>query len=211
MKDATMAVAVVASFANTVFKENKMGQKKSTLISYLVQLVLAAVIVLAIHGALVPRLDVSTSAHRVYADLPAAWELRCWSDALFIPAVLWLGMGGMMWVATTDFFDIFRYAFSSLLVLFSPLKNPKDHKHFYEYKLERAEKRKGKAVPVTLLVIGVLLVAGALVTSFIHEDMVAPWYEEHAAVTAPADADVLPGIPADDIPTNDIEGGESHE
>lgn len=197
-----------------------MGQKKSALISYLVQLVLAVVLVVVIHGALASRLDVNTSAHRVYADLPAAWELRCWSDAMFIPAVLWLGMGGMMWVATTDFFDIFRYAFSSLLVLFSPLKNPRDHKHFYEYKLERAEKRKGKAIPVTLLVIGVLLVVGALATSFIHEDMVAPWYAEHENVTAPATLEDVYDVPAEaaeadipdeDVPADDIEGGESHE
>ena len=157
-----------------------MEQKKSTLISYLVQVVLAGVVVFAILSALLPRLNTATVEHRVYADLPTAWTVRCWSDALFIPAVLWLGMGGMMWVATTDFFDIFRYGFSSLLVLFTPFKNPKDHKKFYEYKLERAEKRKGKAVPVTVLVIGVVLLVGALATSFVHEDMVAPWYEEHS-------------------------------
>ena len=194
-----------------------MGQKKSALISYLVQLVLAVVLVVVIHGALASRLDVNTSAHRVYADLPAAWELRCWSDAMFIPAVLWLGMGGMMWVATTDFFDIFRYAFSSLLVLFSPLKNPRDHKHFYEYKLERAEKLKGKAIPVTLLVIGVLLVVGALATSFIHEDMVAPWYEEHENIAIPATLEEVYGSPLgdetldDELPADNIEGGESNE
>ena len=194
-----------------------MGQKKSAIISYLVQLALAVFMVFAIHAALASRLDVTSSAHRVYADLPAAWEVRCWSDALFIPAVLWLGMGGMMWVATTDFFDIFRYAFSSLLVLFSPLKNPKEHKHFYEYKLERAEKRKGKAVPVTILVIGVLLVVGALVTSVIHENMVAPWYEEHENIAIPATLEEVYGSPLgdetldDELPADNIEGGESNE
>lgn len=194
-----------------------MGQKKSAIISYLVQLALAVFMVFAIHAALASRLDVTSSAHLVYADLPAAWEVRCWSDALFIPAVLWLGMGGMMWVATTDFFDIFRYAFSSLLVLFSPLKNPKEHKHFYEYKLERAEKRKGKAVPVTILVIGVLLVVGALVTSVIHENMVAPWYEEHENIAIPATLEEVYGSPLgdetldDELPADNIEGGESNE
>ena len=194
-----------------------MGQKKSAIISYLVQLALAVFMVFAIHATLASRLDVTSSAHRVYTDLPAAWEVRCWSDALFIPAVLWLGMGGMMWVATTDFFDIFQYAFSSLLVLFSPLKNPKEHKHFYEYKLERAEKRKGKAVPVTILVIGVLLVVGALVTSVIHENMVAPWYEEHENIAIPATLEEVYGSPLgdetldDELPADNIEGGESNE
>ena len=152
--------------------------------------------VVLVYRSLLGRLDVTTTAHRIYAEIPQAWHVRCWSDAMFIPAVLWLGMGGMMWVATTDFFDIFRYSFSSLLVLFTPFKNPKDHKHFYEYKQERAEKRKGKAVPVTVLVIGIVLMAGALITSFIHEDMVAG-----------AEQSPIPAI----TETIDTTGGEDHE
>ena len=198
-----------------------MGQKKTMLVSYLVQVGLAAAMAVAIYMALAARLDVSTSVHRIYAEVPAAWHVRCWSDALFIPAVLWVGMGGLMWVATTDFFDIFRYGFSSLLVLFTPFKNPKDHKHFYEYKQERAEKRKGKSVPVTILVVGVALMLGALVLSFVHEGMVAPYAEvaqstqsitvtQEAETNNKTDAEPAAGE-SDDAPVNDITGGEENE
>ena len=198
-------------------KENKTGQKKSALVTGLVQAAIAGVMVYFIYSALAARLDVSLSAHRVYRDLPAAWQWRCWSDALFIPAVLWLGMGGMMWVATTDFFDIFRYGFSSLLVLFTPFKNPKDHKKYYDYKLEREEKRKGKTVPVTMLVIGVVLVVASLATSFVHEGMVAPWYAEHETVSVPATLEEIYETPeeaddqTDEIAADEMEGEEIYE
>lgn len=198
-----------------------MGQKKTTLVSYLVQAALAAAVAVAIYMMLAERLDVTTSAHRIYAEVPAAWHVRCWSDALFIPAVLWVGMGGLMWVATTGFFDIFRYGFSSLLVLFTPFKNPKDHKKFYEYKLEREEKRKGKSVPVTILVVGIVLMAGALVLSFVHEDMVAPYAQTDLpgqSITITQDAEmqqktdaVSAGEESGEEPVNDVTGGEENE
>ena len=197
-----------------------MGQKKTTIASLLVQLALAALVVVLIYNSLSGRLNLNTSAHRIYAEVPMAWHVRCWSDALFIPAVLWLGMGGMLCVATTDFFDIFRYAFSSLLVLFSPLKNPKEHKHFYEYKLERAEKRKGKSIPTTVLALGAAMLLGALALSFVHEGMVAdvevPDLPAVTSVQEAAendeemdeayDADLLDG---EEI--NDTTGGEENE
>lgn len=157
-----------------------MHLNKEKLTSYLVQLAMVAVVVVLIYSSLAARLDVTTSAHRIYADLPRAWQVRCLSDAMFIPAVLWLGVGGMMWIASTGFFDIFSYAFKSLLVLFSPLKNPKDHEHFYEYKLAKEEKRKLKAVPFTVLIVGAVLLVAALVLSFVHEGMVADAVAETA-------------------------------
>lgn len=84
--------------------------------------------------------------------LGSAWSLRALSDGCFVTTILMGGMGVMMWVSTTGFFDIFSYAGKSLLVLFSPLKQPEKLKKFYEYKADKDEKR--KKADYTLLIVG---------------------------------------------------------
>ncbi len=195
-----MAEAVVAFFANPDIKEYTMGHKKSTLVSYLVQVLLAAAVVVFLYNAWNAKLDLTRYEYQIYAGMETAWTVRCVHDALFSAALIWLGFGGIMWVATTDFFDIFRYGFSSLLVLFTPFKSPKDHKKFYEYKQERAEKRKGKSVPVTILVIGVALFIGALATMFVHDSVMAD-------VEAPPPPVIMEADDADEPDDMDEEDG----
>ena len=126
-----------------------MVKNKKFWLSLAIQLAVAAVIAYMIYLSRVDGLNTATYAHKRYAAVPQAWPLRCASDALFVPAVLWLGLAGLMWVSTTGFFDIFSYAFKSLLVLFSTLKKPSDLGSFYDYKLEKEEKRTGQTVSVT--------------------------------------------------------------
>ncbi len=174
-----------------------MKKNKAKLTSWLVQIVLVAVVTVLVYNGIVGKMDLNRIDHAVYRDVPAAWNVRCWSDALFIPAVVWVSIGGLVWVSTTGFFDIFRYGFSSLLVLFTPFKNPRDHKKFYEYKLEREEKRKGRVVPVTILAIGAVLLIGSAALSFVHEDMVEPYRVDYTQVTTSpqggSDADTTGG------------------
>lgn len=82
----------------------------------------------------------------------SAWSLRALSDGCFVTTVLMGGMGALVWVSTTGFFDIFTYAGKSLLVLFSPMKQPEKLKKFYEYKADKDEKR--KKADFTLLIVG---------------------------------------------------------
>ena len=90
----------------------------------------------------------------------AAMAMRALSDGCFVTTVLMGGMGALVWVSTTGFFDIFTYAGKSLLVLFSPMKQPEKLKKFYEYKADKDEKR--KKADFTLLIVGV----GYLLLSF---------------------------------------------
>lgn len=82
----------------------------------------------------------------------SAWSLRALSDGCFVTTVLMGGLGVLVWVSTTGFFDIFTYAGKSLLVLFSPMKQPEKLKKFYEYKADKDEKR--KKADFTLLIVG---------------------------------------------------------
>lgn len=85
----------------------------------------------------------------------------CLSDGFFIAGFLIAAVGLLGMIATTGFFDIFGYAFSSLLVLFSPMRRPEKHRRYLEYKLEREEKRKGKMT--FIFITGVLLLLAALI------------------------------------------------
>ena len=96
-----------------------MGLNKKTLITMTVQLVIA--LTLAVLAA-------SSQGFSLEGELYL--NCRYLSDGFFIVAVIFVGMGTLLWVSTTGFFDIFSYAMKSLLVLFSPLKKPSEHPHF---------------------------------------------------------------------------------
>ena len=72
---------------------------------------------------------------------PFALNARYLSDGFFVVGMVMTGIGTLMWVSTTGFFDMMSYGVRSLLVLFSPLKKPSEHQSFYDYKVARDEKR----------------------------------------------------------------------
>lgn len=185
-----------------------MAKNKKFWLSLAIQMAVAAVIVGLIYLARVDDLNTAVYEHKRYAAVPQAWPMRCASDALFIPAVMWLGLAGLMWVSTTGFFDIFSYAFKSLLVLFSTLKKPSDLGSFYDYKLEKEEKRTGKAVSITMLLVGGLLFLAALGLNIAHNSALDPYLnseahrqEQQLIVQGAEEAGA----------GNDIEGGQKNE
>lgn len=66
---------------------------------------------------------------------------RIISDAAFIIAAFFGGIGVIVLVATTGFFDIIGYGFKSFWYMFTPFGRAKDMPAFYDYKVEKAEKR----------------------------------------------------------------------
>lgn len=66
---------------------------------------------------------------------------RYLSDGFFVIGMLATGMGLLVWVSTTGFFDIMAYGFKSLLVLFTPLRKPQEHISYYDYKMGKEGKR----------------------------------------------------------------------
>ena len=106
----------------------------------------------------------AAAARGLKPGIGTAMTLRFWSDGCFVSAVLIGGLGALIWISTTGIFDIFKYGFSSLLVLFTPFRKPKDQMSFYDYKTYQAEKRKPArpellAVGAFFLILSVLLLA----------------------------------------------------
>ena len=127
-------------------------KKNKTLLYYVITLVVGLVISIP----LAYYRGLGTAENTAYA-------CRYLSDGLFVAGVLLTGLGMMVWISTTGFFDIFSYAFKSLFVLFSPLKKAKEFPHYYEYKCEKDAKREGKPISHTVLVVGLICLAASLI------------------------------------------------
>lgn len=72
-------------------------------------------------------------------------------NAFFIPGMLLILSGVIMWIASKGFFDSFGYAGRTAAHMFIPFMKP-ERKSFYDYKEEKAKKR-GK-VPYFLMIVG---------------------------------------------------------
>lgn len=108
----------------------------------------------------------SAAARGLTGGQGLALSARYLSDGCFVSAVILVGVGTLCWVSATGFFDIFSYAFKSLLVLFSPLKHPREMQPFFDYKTMKAEKR--GTVPRFILLVGLMFLAASLVLLAIY-------------------------------------------
>ncbi len=89
-------------------------------------------------------------------------------DGFTVAAVLYLGMGALTWISTTGFFDIFGYAFKRAARVFIPGLFQDTEARFYEYKVEKMEKRKGYT-QYSGLIIGAIFLGISII-------LTAVWY-----------------------------------
>ena len=149
-----------------------MSPKTKRLITYGVHAAVVAVLAIVLYLQLVPTLNLNDPLFRVYAELPLAWNVRCWSDAFFFVGVMWTGVGALMWIATTGFFDLLRYACHSIWMIFNPMKSVDDIEKFYDYKVIREEARAGKPVQYTALIVGAVTLLLAFVLAMVNLNMI---------------------------------------
>lgn len=73
-------------------------------------------------------------------------------DAFFVPGILLTMVGCLIWISTTGFFDSIGYAVSVGIHLLLPFINKGERKSYYDYKVEKDEKR-GKT-PIFIFIVG---------------------------------------------------------
>ena len=88
-----------------------------------------------------------------------AVNIQILADGFFVSGMLLAGLGALIWISTTGFFDMMSYGVHSLTVLFSTLKKPKDHETFYDYKTARAAKRGRPRMGILFAGIGCILIS----------------------------------------------------
>ena len=81
-------------------------------------------------------------------------------DAFFVPGILLILFGCLLWIANTGFFDSLGYAVRTAAHLLIPFRKA-ERKTFYDYKEERAEKR-GKT-PAFIGIVGVFYLLLSLI------------------------------------------------
>ena len=101
---------------------------------YLVQ----AVVALALSVA------VMASRGAFAAGVTAADRVMAISDGFTATALLFICLGGLIWVSTTGFFDIFSYAFKKAARVFVPGAYAGETANYYTYVTGQRNKRKSK-------------------------------------------------------------------
>lgn len=96
-------------------------------------------------------ISILTALHQGFAfALPAYLKARYLSDGFFVAGILLSGLGGLVMISTTGFFDMFSYALYCLLMRFTQMKRGRDHSSFYAYKTSK-DARRGKPKGFLLL------------------------------------------------------------
>lgn len=126
-------------------KDSRKAQRRVNLVASLLALALS--IGIALNRGLSTALELNSNC-------------RILSDAFFTIGIFFAGVGALVAISTTGFFDMFAYAFKSLPMLFSFLRKPKDHPTFFDYKTAKAEKR--EQARYGLLIIGLVCIAVSL-------------------------------------------------
>ena len=93
------------------------------------------------------------------AGQTTSMNARILSDGCFVAGMMLTGVGLLVWISTTGFFDMFSYGFHSLLVLFSSLKKPEEHETFFDYKMAKEEKRGKPMAAIVIVGIGYILLS----------------------------------------------------
>jgi hypothetical protein len=130
--------------------------KKLALVTSLATLVVGLVLVLG--QLLLSHTFTQTDKMQVLVDL---------SDSFFISGFIIFGIGGLLQIAQTGFFDILAYGIKSIGVLFLKITYKKgDHEKYYEYVERKRELRKNnpnKSVGIYLILVGALLILVAII------------------------------------------------
>lgn len=128
------------------------NKSKSRIISYLIGSLIAVAMTVALAVSFGAFTAESTSLTFAYL-----------CNAAFVTAVFYCGVGLLAWVSTTGFFDIFGYGFKSLKYLFSPAKRDRSEGGYYEYAMEKRERKRDNVSTRFILVIGIVFLIMSIV------------------------------------------------
>ena len=100
----------------------------------------------------------------VFAQKELSMVFHILTDSFSLPAVLITGIGALAFVSNEGGFDALSYGLTSFFDMFRKEKKNK-HKTFYDYKMEKAEKR----LPVSFLLLsGLVFVAIMMIMYWLY-------------------------------------------
>lgn len=90
-------------------------------------------------------------------------------DSFTIVSFMYLGIGSLLWVSTTGFFDIFGFAFRTAAHMLVPGMVKEGERNFYDYKMAKVAERPQKPLRSTFIVGLIFLVISILLTLVWHQ------------------------------------------
>lgn len=120
--------------------------------SYLINLIVALVLIFAL-----------MMARGFFSAEGSAEMLLIAADSFTAIAFIFVGIGALVWISSTGFFDIFGYAFKWSAHALIPGLFRLNAENFYEYKLEQKEKSHKGYGGMLVVGIALLLISGVLV------------------------------------------------
>lgn len=113
---------------------------------------------------------VTAVSRGLFSQTDAKGVLHLLSDGFLVPGALFAGIGGLSWVSTTGFFDIFGYGCSHVFGRFIPFDSVYRRKEkYYDYKVRKDEK--GRNWNKELLLTGACALALAVLCTVLYEVM----------------------------------------
>ena len=137
---------------------------KKKIISYVIAFTAAIGIVLLVCGL---RGILTEEKDKVYVIITLC-------DAFFVPAVLFLGIGALVWASDKGAFDGLRYSVSSLINLHKPVGKGLDWKEkesFQEY-IERKHKKSEKKTKNHFFIIGAIFLILAIILLIVYYTLI---------------------------------------
>ena len=98
----------------------------------------------------------------VFAQKELSMVFHILTDSFSLPAVLITGIGALAFVSNEGGFDALSYGLTSFFDMFRKEKKNK-HKTFYDYKMEKAEKR--GSVPYFVMIVGAFYILLAVIAA----------------------------------------------
>ena len=89
------------------------------------------------------------------------------ADGFFVVGFFNVSLGILVKISNTGFFDIFGFAFRSILNFFIPRSLQPERDSYYEYKVKKEEKRKKFSFFAAMLVIGVTMIGLSILFSLL--------------------------------------------
>ena len=90
-------------------------------------------------------------------------------DAFFVPGILFVMIGALVWISTTGLFDSLGYAFHVASHTLLPFLFKSANKSFYDYKAEKDESR--AKTPAFVFIVGVVFLAASVIALIIWQNL----------------------------------------
>ncbi len=95
---------------------------------------------------------------------PVKTNVSALCDGFFVSGVLVGGVGAMLWVSTTGFFDILAYGIKNLAALV-PFHHGRKYQHYADYKAEKEAQRPKPQYFLLVIGVGMILLSCLLLAA----------------------------------------------